>query len=99
MKGANHWRIPEVVSYVPKSDASKCPDIKIKKNIYGQAIQGRKERVVTQLIQLDIKERYERDEIPHNLRWLEIVNTIERIKSRLWKWKMREYSTELPEED
>ncbi len=104
LKGTNHWKIPEIISYVPSRNTKKCPDIIIKKNIFGKPIQGRKERVIAQLIQVFIEERISSGQSLLNFRWLEILRLKEilfgdEIKTGiLTRWKQNKYSKELKEE-
>jgi len=91
MNGANHWYIPKIVSYEPKENSKF--EYNISKNIYGKSIHGRPERVIAQLIQLYIFHKAKNKEIAFNLKWFEVIDVLNKIKSHLYKWKIKGYET------
>jgi len=100
LNGSNHWRIPEIVSYYPDKNTN-IPNFSIKKNVYGEKIQGRPLRVIGEQLKLFEQKKFEKGSIQKELfinktfRWVEIVNDLEKIKKYVRKWADNNYSKEL----
>lgn len=93
------WKIPEIQEYHSLKEGRANLPLKIKKNIYNKPIQGRVERVIAQLIQIEIQNNFRRGQIPYGLRWLTAHQFLNRIKDYLWRWKEQGYPTEMEGEN